>query len=372
MLDVNTSIINKQGEKMKSPTSTIDLQYNELSSFLQENGGNHVSHLIFLKDKEIFWTKERDVLIVYKRIANKFMVLGDPIGAEAKIKEAIKEFCEYCKSRGFKPVFYQISPQYMHYYHDSGFRFLKVGEVGLVNLQQFSLVGKQGAKLRTKLNKFTRNSYTFSVIQPPYSNHQLSEIKDISDSWLGSQKEKGFSVVSFSKEYVSRFPIALLHNPEGKAVAFATLATDYKNTVTIDLMRKYSDSPYGTMDVLFIHIFQWAKNNGYQTCSLGMTPLSNVGSCKHSNTSEKLIRLAYLYGNSMYNFKGLKVFKSKFTSNWEPKYLAYKKTLLPVTLFNLLFLINYKRRTINKLVTKDIPFKNAITKWRLKDYNESL
>jgi phosphatidylglycerol lysyltransferase len=270
-------------------------------------------------------------------MANKFMVLGDPIGAEAKIKEAIKEFCEYSKSRGFKPVFYQISPQFMHYYHDSGFRFLKVGEEGLVNLQQFSLEGKQGAKLRTKWNKFTRNSYTFRVINFFYSYHLLSEIKDFYYSWLGSQKEKGFSVVSFSKEYVSRFPIALLHNPEGKAIAFATLATDYKNTVTIDLMRKYSDSPYGTMDVLFIHIFQWAKNNGYQTCSLGMTPLSNVGSCKHSNTSEKLIRLAYLYGNSMYNFKGLKEFKGKFTSNWEPKYLAYKKNLTTGNPFQLAF-----------------------------------
>ncbi|NWQ43432.1 DUF2156 domain-containing protein [Bacillus sp. EB106-08-02-XG196] len=366
MFDVNTSFIKEQGEMIKSPICNIDLQYDELSSFIQDNGGNHASHLIFLKDKEIFWTKERDVLIVYKRIANKLMVLGDPIGAEAKIQESIKDFCEYSKSKGFKPVFYQISPQYMHFYHDSGFRFLKVGEVGLVNLQQFSLEGKQGAKLRTKLNKFTRNSFTVSVVHPPYSTHMLSELKLISDSWLGSQKEKGFSVVSFSKEYVSRFPIALLHNPAGEPIAFATLATDHKNTVTIDLMRKYSDTPYGTMDVLFIHIFQWAKNNGYQNCSLGMSPLSNVGNCKHSFTGEKLIRLAYLYGNSFYNFKGLKEFKSKFTTEWEPKYLAYKKTFLPVTFGQLLFLINYKRSLIDHKKRKNNSIKNAITKWRFE------
>jgi phosphatidylglycerol lysyltransferase len=365
MLNVNTSFI-KDGEKMKSPTSKLDLQYDELYTFLQKNGGNHVSHLIFLKDKEFFWTEERNVVIVYKRIANKFMVLGDPIGDESKIKEAIKAFCEYSKSSGFKPVFYQISPQYMHYYHDSGFRFLKVGEEGLVNLQQFSLEGKQGAKLRTRLNKFTRNSYTFRVVHPPYSNHLLSEMKDLSDSWLGNQKEKGFSVVSFSREYVSRFPVALLHNPEGKVIAFATLANDYKKTVTIDLMRKYSDCPHGTMDVLFIHIFQWAKINGYQTCSLGMTPLSNVGSCKHSFTSEKLIRLAYLYGNSMYNFKGLREFKSKFASDWEPKYLAYKKTSLPATFIQLLLLINYKCSPVDNKIRKNKSFKNAITKWRFE------
>jgi phosphatidylglycerol lysyltransferase len=360
MLDVITSLIKKQSEKMNLPPCKNEHQYDQLTSFLKENGGNHVSHLIFIKDKEIFWTKERDVLIVYKRIGNKLMVLGDPIGDEAKIQEAIKKFCEYSINEGFKPIFYQISPQYMQYYHDSGFRFLKVGEEGLVKLQQFSLEGKQGAKLRTRLNKFTRNSFTFSVVHPPHSNQLLSEIKHISDSWLGTQKEKGFSVVSFSKEYVLRFPLALLHNPTGDIIAFATLTTNYKNTITIDLMRKYSDSPHGTMDVLFIHIFQWAKNNGYQTCSLGMTPLSNVGSCKHSFTGEKLIRFAYLYGNSMYNFKGLKEFKSKFTSNWEPKYLAYKKTLLPVTLFQLLFLINYKRSPKSNSII------HSITKWRFE------
>ncbi|MFS0638820.1 phosphatidylglycerol lysyltransferase domain-containing protein [Mesobacillus foraminis] len=93
-------------------------------------------------------------------------------------------------------------------------------------------------------------------------------------------------------------------------------------------MRKSSHSPHGTMDVLFIHIFNWAKEKGYHTCSLGMAPLSNVGKCKHSFLSEKLIRLAYLHGNSLYKFKGLKEFKSKFACTWEPKYLAYKTTFL--------------------------------------------
>lgn len=360
MPEVNKSFIKEHEEKMKLSSCNNDLQYGQLTSFLKEHGGNHVSHLIFLKDKELFWTKERDVLIVYKQIGNKLMVLGDPIGKESKIQEAIKKFCDYSHSKGLKPVFYQISSKYMHYYHDSGFRFLKVGEEGLVDLSEFTLAGKQGAKLRTKLNKFTRNSYTFRVLHPPYADSLLSEITHISDSWLGSQKEKGFSVVSFSKEYVSRFPIALLQNPAGEIIAFATLPTDYKHTITIDLMRRHSDCPHGTMDVLFLHIFQWAKANGYQTCSLGMTPLSNVGSCKHSFASEKFIRFAYLYGNSMYNFKGLKEFKSKFTSNWEPKYLAYKNSFLPVTLFQLLFLINFKRTPEKNLGRNEHSLKNVI------------
>ena len=319
-----------------------EFELKRIIPFLEEKGGNHLSHLILLQDKDVYWAQDGRVLIAYKKIGNKLVVLGDPIGEERPIQAAIAEFNEYSKSIGLTPVFYQTSPRFMHFYHDTGYRFLKLGEEAIVNLDKFTLEGKQGAKLRTSLNKFTRNSYTFKVINPPYSNDLLSELRVISDSWLGDQKEKGFSVVSFSEEYVSCFPIALLSDPEGNIVAFATLANDYKKTMTIDLMRKSSDSPHGTMDVLFIHIFKWAKERGYQHCSLGMAPLAHVGDSPFSFKKEKLARVAFLHGNSFYKFKGLKEFKSKFACTWEPKYLAYKKSFLPIVVIQLLLLINSK------------------------------
>jgi phosphatidylglycerol lysyltransferase len=272
------------------------------------------------------------------------IVLGDPVGNEVNIKGSIKEFCEYSKGKGVKPVFYQISSKYMPYYHDSGYRFIKLGEEGRVDLKRFTTEGKQNAKLRTSMNKFNREGYWFEVIQPPFNQELLTEITRVSKSWLGNQKEKEFSVASFREDYVTRFPIAMLRDSDGQLIAFSTLATDYKNTVSIDLMRKVSDSPNGTMDVLFIYIFNWAKDQGYETCSLGMSPLSNVGNCSHSFTSEKIIGLAYLYGNSLYNFRGLKEFKDKFSTSWEPKYLAYKRTILPIAFIQVLLLINGKPR----------------------------
>ena len=317
-----------------------ELQMEQIISFIKENGGSHLSHLILLQDKDVFWAQQQKVLIIYRQIGNKLVVLGDPLGNEALFSDAINEFHRFSERLGAKPIFYQTTPNFMHNYHDAGFRFLKLGEEGIVNLQNFTLEGKKGAKLRTRLNKFTRNGHVFRVIHPPYTDDLLTDLKRISDSWLGNQREKGFSVVSFSQEYVSSFPIALLYDPTGQIIAFATLATDCKQTLIIDLMRKSSDSPHGTMDVLFIQIFKWAKENGYQRCSLGVAPLANVGSSKYSFKSEKLLRLAYLHGSSLYKFQGLREFKSKFACTWEPKYLAYKKTTPPVVIVQLLLLIN--------------------------------
>lgn len=330
----------------------VDIDMNEVTAFLKQYGGNHASHLIFLQDKEFFWAQEHRVLIVYKKIADKLVVLGDPVGDENFIQAAVKEFHTYSEDKGLKPVFYQVSPTYMHYYHENGYRFLKLGEEGRVDLDRFSLTGKKGAKLRTSLNKFTRDFCTFRVMRPPYSDELLAELKHISSSWLGEQKEKGFSVSSFREEYVSRFPIALLFDGNGEILAFATLASDYKTSLTIDLMRRAAGCPAGTMDVLFIHIFNWAKDKGYQTCSLGMAPLSNVGTSKHAFLGEKLFRFAYLHGNTLYNFKGLKEYKSKFACTWEPKYLAYKKSFLPTTMVHLFLLINRQPQPEEKIKRK--------------------
>jgi phosphatidylglycerol lysyltransferase len=37
----------------------------------------------------------------------------------------------------------------MHYYHEAGFSFMKLGEEGIVDVKNFSLVGKQGINQST-------------------------------------------------------------------------------------------------------------------------------------------------------------------------------------------------------------------------------
>lgn len=325
----------------------------KLLAFFKEKGGNHVSHLIFLQDKQQFWTKDQTVLIMYKQSFDKLIVLGDPIGAEAHIKGAIKEFNEFCKLKKVKPIFYQITPKYMQYYHDAGYRFVKIGEEALIKLNQFSLEGKKGGKFRNTMSKFSRSGFSFCVVTPPHSEAIIAEIQAVSDSWLGSQKEKGFSVVSFCPNYVSHFPIAFLRDNEGRITAFATLANDFKQTLSIDLMRKAEDSPPGAMDMLFLSIFEWAKHNHFQECSLGMAPLSNVGDCQDSFLTEKIIRFVYCYGNKKYNFKGLKEYKGKFATDWEPKYLAYKKSFLPMIFLQLIFLINRKQQSQERPIAEN-------------------
>lgn len=324
----------------------------EVWEFIKKYGGNHTSHLHLLDDKQFFWAHNKQVLISYQRVGKTFVILGDPIGDDELITSSIDEFEQYSHSNGKKTVFYQVSPHFINEFQKRGYRAIKLGEEAKLDLLNFTLDGKKGAKLRTRKNKFERNGYKFDVLFPSYSKQLLEEINEISNSWLGTRKEKGFSVGSFCKNYINRFPLAILYNPDGKAIAFATLACNYRvtnRTITIDLMRYHLDSPHGTMDMLFLSIFNWCKEQGYEWCSMGMSPLANLKEGPTKNKFEPIGQFIFHKGNQFYNFKGLYEYKNKFQPSWESRYLVYRRNFLPKLIIQLIWLINRKPIPIIKM-----------------------
>lgn len=319
-----------------------------LDEFLKHEKGNLLTHMLYLGDKQFYWAQDGKVLIPYARSRDKLAVLGDPLGPKNKLADAIEEFQSFADRYALSVVFYQASPEYLSIYHEKGYRFFKLGEEALINLETFTFSGKKMTAFRTAKNRFERDGYTFSVESAPYDPALIEELRKISDVWLGSRKEKGFSLGWFDEAYLQRSPLALLRDPEGRTVAFATLAPAYDDgqTISVDLMRHLPDTPNGTMDLLFARLIEWSKEQGYQTFNLGMAPLSSVGSSRSSLREEKLANLVFRYGGHFYGFEGLRRYKEKFFPEWQPRYLAYPASVsLPVLLVDLVILVSRRPKS---------------------------
>ncbi|MFD2443944.1 phosphatidylglycerol lysyltransferase domain-containing protein [Bacillus sp. CGMCC 1.16607] len=318
----------------------------KISEHLHKYGGTVLSHLLFLHDKAVYWTKDNKVLFSYQTIADKVVVLGDPVGEKGAIFKSIEELKESVDRFGYTPIYYQVSQKMLPYLHENGYDFIKLGEEGYVDLKEFSLSGKKMKGLRAGKNKLEREGYRFEIIHPPFSNELLTQLKYISDHWLGGRAEKGFSLGFFNESYISLDPIATVTNQHGEVVAFSTIMPvyDQHQTISVDIMRFLPDSPNGTMDFIFINLLEWAKEEGFVYFNLGMAPLSNVGISKYSFLSEKIAAQIYKQGHVFYHFEGVRRFKDKYADLWEPKYLAYKrKTSLLFTMLQLTYLINRKK-----------------------------
>ncbi|UYO05376.1 bifunctional lysylphosphatidylglycerol flippase/synthetase MprF [Paenibacillus sp. PSB04] len=334
-------IVLRPSRKVAAPATPADLD--RLRQYLQSHHGNLLTHMLFTGDKSFFWSADGEVLIPYARSRDKLVVLGDPLGPEKLVPDALGEFLQMADTYAMSVVFYQATPGYLPMYHEFGYRFFKLGEEALVHLDQFTLSGKKNTDLRTVRNRFEREGAVFEVVHPPFAPELLRELRAVSDDWMHGRREKGFSLGWFDEGYLQEAPIAVLRETGGSIFAFASLAPAYDGgrTISIDLMRHRSQVPNGTMDYLFVQLLEWSKEQGYKVFNLGNAPLASVGETRSALREEKLAALVFQYGGHWYGFKGLRKYKSKFSPEWEPRFLAYPASVsLPVLTVDLVRLVS--------------------------------
>lgn len=318
-----------------------------VEAIINEFGGNETSHLALLRDKNIYYYQEDghdQLFFMYRKKYDKLIIMGDPVGNQAKKDVAIKQFLHDSDLYGYQLVFYEVNSDTTMALHEYGFDFMKTGEDGWVKLSDFTLAGKRQRSQRALMHKFDREGYTFEIVQPPFDDSLMKEMKAVSDDWLGDEVEKGFSLGFFSPQYINEAPVALVRSKEGQLVAFATLMpTGSKKLLTIDLMRHSHAAPSGIMDKIFVSMFLYGQQNGYEYFDLGMAPLSNVGASQYSFIEEKVAHFIYEYGYHLYGFQGLRHYKNKYASFWLPKYTVFrKKASLVESMLALLSVVNQR------------------------------
>lgn len=337
--------------KGKDPFNHWDFPEKRIKNLINTYGGNEVSHLAYLKDKMIYiyqHDNEDQLFIMYQIKADKIIIMGEPVGNQEYLKDAIKELVNLSDCYGYQLVFYEINAELTMLLHEYGFDFIKTGEEGFVRLDEFTLKGKKQRAQRALMNKFDREGYQFSIVQPPLSFNLMEELKAVSDSWLGNRTEKGFSLGFFDEDYIQRAPVAIVRDKDGKLVSFATLMPMQADTLSIDLMRHSKDAPSGIMDKIFIELYKYGQENGYRYFDLGMAPLSNVGSSKYSFIEERVAHFIYEYGYRLYGFQGLRAFKNKYANEWHAKYTTYRKrSSIAITMLQLVMVVNQKHGANN-------------------------
>ena len=301
------------------------------------------ANLALLGDKSFLLSDNRNCFIMYGIEGRSWIAMGDPVGSEGEWEPLVWKYRELCDRQDCWPVFYQIDKRNLDLYLNLGMTFLKLGEEARVPLKDFSLEGSSRKSLRYTCNKVERENCTFSIIPCDEVNHELDQLKHISNVWLKEKKtrEKSFSIGFFEPDYIKKTPIAVVRK-EGEIVAFANIWLGAeKEELSIDLMRHLPSAPNGIMDYLFVELMLWGKQQGYDWFSLGMAPMSGLEDRELAPLWHKLGTFVFRHGEHFYNFQGLRQYKDKFDPVWESKYLACPRGfMLPRIMANLATLIS--------------------------------
>jgi phosphatidylglycerol lysyltransferase len=241
------------------------------------------------------------------------------------MRKLIHEFEVFCKRNSLKTAYYKIDESKLSLFESFGKKSLPIGQEAIVNLQTFTLEGKDKKSLRNALNALEKKGFKTVVHQAPIKDGLLQKLKHVSDDWLRSldRKEMVFSQGMFNWNELKNQTIITIENSDEKIVSFLNIIPDYTpNEGTYDLVRKTEDAPSGSMDALIIALIAQLKEQGLSALNMGVAPMSGIDQPK--DFPEWTVKFAYEKLQQFRHYHGLRDFKDKFNPTWVNKYLVYE------------------------------------------------
>jgi len=288
-------------------------------------GNSPVDHFKTYRDKLFYFSDQFEAFIAY-RIANGFaIVLEEPVCADDYKIAVLQEFDRHCHKMGLKTAFYRVDETGMSYFNYLKKRKLLIGQEAVLELDKFTLEGREKKSLRNALNSLQKKGYTTSVFRTPLSKELVSGLKQVSDEWLKhyEKKEIVFSQGMFDEKEIQQQDVIMIRDEMGTVKAFLNIIPDFApEECTYDLIRKTADAPGGCMDALIIELVKYAKEKRLKYLNLGLVPMAGIE--QPDNTAERLIRYAYEKIKRFRQYTGLREFKEKYATTWVNKYLVYE------------------------------------------------
>jgi phosphatidylglycerol lysyltransferase len=304
---------------------TVTENYRERALFLlNEFGNSAIDYFKVYKDKLFFFSDIHEAFVAYRIWGGFAIVLEEPVcAAECKV-EVLQEFDRECRKMGLKPAFYRVDESSVLWFSQLKKRKLMIGQEAILNVNEFSLEGRDKKSLRNGLNSLQKKGYTVSVHTAPHTGAFLAALRKVSDEWLTGfgKEELIFSQGMFDEKELMQQDVIVVKDTDGAIKAFLNIIPDYaEEECTYDLIRKTNDAPPAVMDALIIQLIAYAKERRQLYVNLGLVPMSGIS--QPDNTAEQLIKLAAEKIKRFQHYKGLREFKEKYATLWENKYLVY-------------------------------------------------
>jgi phosphatidylglycerol lysyltransferase len=321
---------------------TVSENYRERALFLlNEFGNSAVDYFKVYKDKLFFFSDIHEAFVAYRISQGFAIVLEEPVCAEECKVEVLQEFDRQCRKMGLKPAFYRVDESSVLWFNQLKKRKLMIGQEAILNINEFSLEGRDKKSLRNGLNSLQKKGYTVSTHTAPHATAFLNELKKVSDEWLKSfeKEEIIFSQGMFDERELMQQDVIIVKDADGAIKAFLNIIPDYaEDECTYDLIRKTNDAPPAAMDALIIQLISYAREHKQSYLNLGMVPMSGIE--QPDNTAEQIIKLAAEKIKRFQHYKGLREFKEKYATLWENKYLVYDNDFdllqLPLAISNVM------------------------------------
>jgi phosphatidylglycerol lysyltransferase len=319
-------------QPLKARFNDQSLAIENVKLLLEHYGGESEEFFKYWpKDKQYYFDDSGQSVIAFHVMHGVALALSDPIGDENKYSELISGFLNLCFYNDWLPSFIHVSDKHLKLYELHGFKVQKLGQEAIVDINNFVNNIKNEKYFRQISNRFSKQSYSFELLEPPHHQAILDRLKTVSDDWLskGGRAERGFAMGYYTNEYMQMCRIGVARDAANTIQAFINILPTSFNTTesTYDLLRQSSKALSNINDFLLINLMEELRKDNYKILNMGLSPLAGFNeedSSKEQSLIDNVLKFAYNNGDRFYSFSGLHRFKSKYEPSWQDKYVVYK------------------------------------------------
>lgn len=315
-----------------------DINFKKYKKIAEKYANQSIQIFSLAKDYLHFTQEDSPEGYISYKVANGVaMIIGNPCTKNSS-EEIIDKWLNFTHEHDWIPASYQAQGEFLDILKEKGFHSIPIGVEALIDLDTFTLEGKNMQDLRASKNKAEKEDWTIREFTPA----DWEKIRNLDKKWLKihGNKEIGFAMGKSSQKYLSETRTMLLLDKDDNLLAYLNnIELPGNNSRAVDLMRRDPDARYrGMMELLFINEINQAKADGKKYYDLGFSPLAEMDkSLSDNKLAYKLLKLVYEKQKRYYDFQGLHHFKSKFRPLWEQSFLVYpKQVTLPKVLLALL------------------------------------
>src|SRR5215470_3689587 len=281
------------------------------------------------EDKSVIWSPTGKACVGYRVVSGVMLASGDPIGDPEAWPGAIGPFLEEADRHAWAPAVMGCSELGAEVWcREGGLTALELGDEAIVNTADFSLSGRSMRNVRQMVNRVAKAGYVAEVRRVgDIPRAELDAIVKASDSWRGSQTERGFSMAlgrtgtPGDEEYV-----LATATEDGVLRAVLQLVPWGADGLSLDLMRRDKAAQPGLNDFLIVETVKAAPGLGVKRISLNFAVFRAAlerGERIGAGPVLRAWRSLLLFMSRWFQIESLYKFNAKFCPVWEPRFFVF-------------------------------------------------
>jgi lysyl-tRNA synthetase, class II len=280
-------------------------------------------------DKSVIWSPTGKAAVCYRVAAGVMLASGDPLGDPEAWPGAIAAFLTEAARHAWRPAVMGCSELGAEVWCREGdLTALELGDEAIVEVADFSLSGRSMRNVRQMVNRVAKNGYVAEVRRVrDMPRPELQRIIRATDSWRGTDTERGFSMALGRLGAPGDEDCVLVTAKEDgvlrAVLQFVPWGTD---GLSLDFMRRDKTAQAGLNDFLIVEAIKAAPALGVKRVSLNFAMFRAAlerGERIGAGPVLKAWRGLLVFMSRWFQIESLYKFNAKFNPVWEPRFFVY-------------------------------------------------